>query len=102
MSGTEGGSPHRLVAELAATLGAVPALVALYDGGGCATDETLVRACGNKAGAADEAIRWLTSVGLLGTASAGASVGSPTLYELTDVGHTLTKTLIDLAQALAE
>jgi hypothetical protein len=90
MSGVEDGGPHRLVTELAATPGAVPALVALWDGGGRANAE---------GSGTDEAVRWLIAVGLARPASVG---DSPAVYELTDVGRTLTRTLVDLARALAE
>ena len=100
MSGVEDGGSHRLVAELAATPGAVPALVALHDGDGWATRETLSRACGGEAGA-DGAVRWLIAVGLTRPASARRVDDPAVIYELTDVGRSVTRTLIDLAQALA-
>ena len=101
MSGVEDGGSHRLVAELAATPGAVPALVTLHDGDGRATHETLSRACGGDVGA-DRAVRWLIDVGLARPSSAGSVDDPSAVYELTDVGRSVTRTLIDLARALSE
>jgi hypothetical protein len=96
-----GPGPHRLVAELAATPGAVTALVALQDAGGSATYETLGHACGGEGDTA-EALRWLTTVGLTRRAAA-ATGGVPVVaYELTDVGSNLIRVLVALARALAE
>jgi hypothetical protein len=102
MSGVEDSGPHRLVAELATTPGAVPVLLALQDRGGHATREALDRSCGDENGA-DDALRWLTTVGLVrptGPASIGG--GPAEVFELTEVGTVLTRSLTDLARALAE
>lgn len=84
----------RLVAELAETPGAVPALVVLQDGGGSASRGQLDQAIG---ASCEDALRWLDAVGLARPAD---GVRHAT-YELTEVGTTLIRSLTDFANVLA-
>ncbi|WP_432833069.1 hypothetical protein [Dactylosporangium sp. CA-092794] len=103
MSGAEERDVSRLARELADTAGAVPVLVGLLQCGGSASRETLL-AAGNYPHV-DDAIRWLTAVDLVRRTG-----GSGTFdldqhgisYELTAIGASLTRSLIDLSKAFTE
>jgi hypothetical protein len=103
MSGSEERDVSQLAHELADTPGAVPALVTLLQRGGTASRETLLAAGDRRH--VDDAIRWLTAVNLVRRAS-----GSGTFdldqhgisYELTAIGASLTRSLVDFSTALAD
>ncbi len=103
MSGPEERDVSRLTRELADTPGAVPALVTMLQRGGSASREALLEA-GDRL-YVDDAIRWLTAVNLVRRAG-----GSGTLdfdqrgisYELTAIGASLTRSLVELSTVLAD
>ena len=101
MSGDRDRDPQRLAAELAETPGAVPVLVTLQEHGGSASREDLRRFCPPEAG---DALRWLTAVRLVRPCDAAGSMDVDTpdaMYELTEIGSTLTRALTELASVLA-
>jgi hypothetical protein len=101
MSGKRDRDPQRLAAELAETPCAVPVLVTMQEHGGCASGAALSQAC--PAGA-DDALRWLIAVRLVRPEEGRGTldVDRPeAMYELTEIGSTLTRTLTELADILA-
>lgn len=102
MGGREGHDAHRLARELADTPGAVPVLVTLLEQGS-ATSDTLATTSNRHI--VDDAIRWLTAVNLVRRPSGSGTfdLDQPgARYELTAIGASLTKSLVDLAAALTE
>jgi hypothetical protein len=103
MSGAEERDVSQLARDLAGTAGAVPALVTLLQSGGSADREMLLEAGDRRH--VDDAIRWLTAVNLVRRAG-----GSGTFdldqhgisYELTAIGNSLTRSLVDLSKALVD
>lgn len=102
MSGPEERDASRLTRELADTSGAVPVLIALLERGGSASREALAAVGGPDV---DGALRWLAAVNLV-----HRSGGSGTFdldqrgmsYELTAIGASLIRSLVDLAKALSD
>lgn len=102
MSGSEGRDESRLVRELAETPGAVPVLVALLESGGSASRDGLL-AAGDRD--TDDAIRWLTAVNLVRRSGAAGTFDLDQHgieYELTAIGTSLTRSFIDLANAVSD
>jgi hypothetical protein len=103
MSGSEERDASRLVRELADTAGAVPVLVTLLECGGSASRKALLAAGDGRD--VDGAIRWLTAVDLVHRPGTSWTIDlnqHGTSYELTAIGATLTRSLMELADALSD
>jgi hypothetical protein len=103
MSGSEQRDVSQLARELADTPGAVPALLTLLERGGTADREMLLTAGDRRH--VDDAIRWLTAVNLVRRAGGSGTFDldqSGISYELTAIGTSLTRSLVDLSVTLAD
>jgi hypothetical protein len=103
MSGSEQRDASRLARDLADTAGAVPALITLLEHGGSASRETLASEIHHRD--VDDAIRWLTAVNLVRRSHGCGTFDldqTGVSYELTAIGASLTRSMIDLANTLAE
>jgi hypothetical protein len=103
MGGAEVRDVSQLARELADTAGAVPALVTLLQRGGSASHETLVAAGDSRH--VDDAVRWLTAVNLVRRAGGSGTFDLDQRgisYELTAIGTSLTRSLVDLSTTLTD
>lgn len=103
MSGPEERDVYQLARELADTPAAVPVLVTLLQNGGSASREALSAA--GECPYVDDAIRWLTAVNLVRRPNESGTFDldqAGISYELTTIGTSLTRSLVDLAKVYAE
>jgi hypothetical protein len=103
MSASQRRTPSQLVQELAEAPGAVPMLLTLLSGGGSATREALAAEVG--ADTLDRALRWAITGHLVRRTEGSGTLDLDqpgTVYALTDVGASLTGSLVELARALGQ
>ncbi len=103
MSASQRRTPSQLVQELAEAPGAVPMLLTLLSSGGSATRETLAAEVG--ADTLDRALRWAVAGHLVRRTEGSGTLDLDqpgTVYALTDIGTSLTGSLVEIARALGQ